>query len=205
MGVILEEPKHKVLDPSPSLKTTGESSPPHFGRLWSTRRAPSRLPPPLLRASLPRRAFRLTPTLSGSHVNVLVPPFPQLAVTVPPPRTPRVVSNFTALDLLKAAAFTGAAVAVGYSTGETTARRRLLGRFTTRFPRVEFLTPSLALPDLLAIISSRGHQEAGGGDLRHHRRHSRVLQRVPELRGKAHGLLSKRAVSFSGYWTGINM
>ncbi|WZN59238.1 21 kDa subunit of NADH-ubiquinone oxidoreductase complex I [Chloropicon roscoffensis] len=48
MGVILEEPKHKVLDPSPSLKTT--------------------------------------------------------------------VSNFTALDLLKAAAFTGAAVAVGYST-----------------------------------------------------------------------------------------
>jgi len=31
MGVILEEPKHKVLDPSPSLKTTGESSSPTLG------------------------------------------------------------------------------------------------------------------------------------------------------------------------------
>ena len=51
MGVILEEPKHKVIDPSPSLQTT--------------------------------------------------------------------IANFNAVDLLKAAAFTGAAVALGYSTGKS--------------------------------------------------------------------------------------
>ena len=44
MGVILEEPKHKVLDPSPSLKTTGES-PPHT--LWEVVVDPARsLAPP---------------------------------------------------------------------------------------------------------------------------------------------------------------
>ncbi|QDZ18467.1 21 kDa subunit of NADH-ubiquinone oxidoreductase complex I [Chloropicon primus] len=58
MGVILDEPKHKVLDPSPSLKT--------------------------------------------------------------------VVSNFSAVDLLKASLFTGAAIAVGYSTAPAGIKKQAL-------------------------------------------------------------------------------
>ena len=52
MGVILEEPKHKVLDPSPSLKTTGESFPP---QLWEVVVDPARslAPPSAAAARLP--------------------------------------------------------------------------------------------------------------------------------------------------------
>ena len=42
MGVILEEPKHKVLDPSPSLKTTGECPPPPTHTLWEVVVDPAR-------------------------------------------------------------------------------------------------------------------------------------------------------------------
>ena len=97
MGVILEEPKYKVLDPSPSLKTTGECGENRGDR----------------RRERPGRG-RGDARTENADPPLLCDLFLVRSSSLPG----KTVANFTAVDLLKASAFTGVAVALGYSTGE---------------------------------------------------------------------------------------